>query len=688
MAIIKILKFYSGIPREMDTTNDDIAAKTFVVGGPSGTALTKANLDTLIGGNTDASSLHNHDTRYYTKAQTDAQITAAAPTATQVSYNNTTSGLTGTNVQTAIDQLDSRLDATEIVANGAIPLTQKGAINGVASLDSGGKVPIAQLPNSILEYVGTYNASTNTPSLSDYADATAAATHVGDVYKVSVAGTRNFGSGAITFVAGDYAIVNSLGKFELAHAGSDAVNSVNGFAGVVVLTTDNVNEGTVNLYYTDARAQAATITQSITSGLTTKAPSSDAVFTALAGKANTALSNLATTAINVDLKPGSTGINVGAPSGTTFQYFYADRGFTVSAGGSLLGPNQGITAPDGTTPSINVRGNGSAPSAITSQDTFGASNSQNVLVQSGNPVNGNSGDIKIRSGIPTGTGTRGKVTLDGASIDVSSKQIINVATPSLSTDAANKGYVDSNAANKTLSNLSAPTAVNQDLLPATSNTYNLGNGTKYWYAVTTGITATNSITTPAGNGSINIDNDLNVRFGAVINMNSANINNLADPTTAQQAATKAYTDAAVAPVIAAAYLETFTSGEVFALHDLLVVRRDGSNNPRVYKASSAAADNADFNDNGRWEVIGYALAASTASGQSISVQKAGKLTLTFETTPVAADIGKTVFLSTTQGQAVVGIAPTASGSGIVALGRLVSATQIEFHFCQLRGVNG
>lgn len=50
------------------------------------------------------------------------------------------------------------------------------------------------------------------------------------------------------------------------------------------LTTDEVPEGIVNLYFTAARAQAAAVQNSITSGNTIQAPSEDAVFNALAGK--------------------------------------------------------------------------------------------------------------------------------------------------------------------------------------------------------------------------------------------------------------------------------------------------------------------------------------------------------------------------------------------------------------------
>ena len=39
--------------------------------------------------------------------------------------------------------------------------------NGIATLDADGKVPLTQIPNSLLQYQGTWNASTNTPSHSN-----------------------------------------------------------------------------------------------------------------------------------------------------------------------------------------------------------------------------------------------------------------------------------------------------------------------------------------------------------------------------------------------------------------------------------------------------------------------------------------------------------------------------------------
>jgi hypothetical protein len=133
------------------------------------------------------------------------------------------------------DQLDDKIDSSE-----------KGAANGVATLDGSGKVPVSQLPNAIMEYQGTWDASTNSPTL---ADGTGSA---GDVYRVTVAGTQFTPS--IAFDVGDYAIYNGT-KWEKADM-TDAVASVNGFTGVVVLDTDDVAEGT-NKYFSDELAQDA-----------------------------------------------------------------------------------------------------------------------------------------------------------------------------------------------------------------------------------------------------------------------------------------------------------------------------------------------------------------------------------------------------------------------------------------------
>jgi hypothetical protein len=129
-----------------------------------------------------------------------------------------------------------------------IPLTQKAAANGVATLDGTGKIPSAQLPVSATEYLGAWNASTNTPTLADGTGTN------GDFYRVSVGGTQDLGSGNVTFAAGDIVIYNGTIWQDI--PSEDLVQSVNGFQGVVVLTTSDIAEGT-NEYFTDEKAQDA-----------------------------------------------------------------------------------------------------------------------------------------------------------------------------------------------------------------------------------------------------------------------------------------------------------------------------------------------------------------------------------------------------------------------------------------------
>ena len=76
--------------------------------------------------------------------------------------------------------------------------------NGVPKLDVNGKILVSQLPNSVMEYKGTWNISTNTPTLVNGTG------NQGDVYLVegaAVGGTSfNFGAGSILFFNGDQAI--------------------------------------------------------------------------------------------------------------------------------------------------------------------------------------------------------------------------------------------------------------------------------------------------------------------------------------------------------------------------------------------------------------------------------------------------------------------------------------------------
>jgi hypothetical protein len=96
-------------------------------------------------------------------------------------------------------------------------------------------------------YQGTWNASTNTPTL------TSSVGTKGHYYVVSVAGSTNL-NGVTDWKLGDWAIFNGSTWEKVDN--TDSVVSVNGYTGAVVLTTSDVAEGT-RLYYTDTRARAS-----------------------------------------------------------------------------------------------------------------------------------------------------------------------------------------------------------------------------------------------------------------------------------------------------------------------------------------------------------------------------------------------------------------------------------------------
>ena len=275
------------------------------------------------------------------------------------------------------------------VSGQALTFDQIGANSGVAGLDSGGKIPSGQLPNSVMQYQATFNPSTHLPNLQNtgaaikavkvvqgltyaakaagalgnltsityvnggvsqsltvgvvdkaitvnlatdgggvatstaddvktavegygaaaalvditgtgavaliaasqvYLVGGADAANAGDVYKATAVGSHDFGSGAIAFVIGDYAIYNNLGVWELSHSGADAVISVDGQTSAVVLSSvysaigHSHATGDITNFATDVKSAA--VANSITDGVTDVAPSQNAVFDALALKAD------------------------------------------------------------------------------------------------------------------------------------------------------------------------------------------------------------------------------------------------------------------------------------------------------------------------------------------------------------------------------------------------------------------
>jgi hypothetical protein len=181
---------------------------------------------------------------------------------------------TGTTPMTA----SATIPNTDITGLGTASTKDAGAANGVATLDAGGKVPVSELPAAVLgalSYQGTWDASTNTPTL------TSSVGSKGYYYVVSVAGNTNL-NGITDWLVGDWAVFN--GSIWQKVDNTETVTSVNGQIGAVVLTTTNIAEGT-NLYYTDVRARASNSAgtgisyDSITGVITNAAPDQTVVLT-------------------------------------------------------------------------------------------------------------------------------------------------------------------------------------------------------------------------------------------------------------------------------------------------------------------------------------------------------------------------------------------------------------------------
>lgn len=133
------------------------------------------------------------ETKIATGAVTDNKI-ATGISATKLADGSVT--------DTEFQYLDGVTGPIQTQLNAKIESSEKGAANGVATLDAGGKIPAAQLPNSVMDYQGSWNASTNSPTLANGTG------NAGDVYRVSVAGTQNLGAGNISFEIGDLVIYN------------------------------------------------------------------------------------------------------------------------------------------------------------------------------------------------------------------------------------------------------------------------------------------------------------------------------------------------------------------------------------------------------------------------------------------------------------------------------------------------
>jgi hypothetical protein len=164
----------TGVTIAADGTISSTDAVTSVAGRTGAVVLTKTDVGLPLADNTaDATKV----------VASSAKLTTPR-TINGVAFDGTA------NVTIPVASADAAL--YEKVAN-------KGVANGYAALDATTRLPAAQLPLPAVEYKGTWNATTNSPTLANGVG------NMGDMYRVSTAGTQlgvTVGVGDVVFYDG------------------------------------------------------------------------------------------------------------------------------------------------------------------------------------------------------------------------------------------------------------------------------------------------------------------------------------------------------------------------------------------------------------------------------------------------------------------------------------------------------
>jgi len=312
----------------------------------------------------------------YVKGNGTANMTAAA----------TIPNTDVTGLGTMSTQNSNNISVTGGTMNGVtisdyVATAQKGVANGVATLDGAGTVPTSQLPAAVLgalNYQGTWNASTNIPTL------VSSVGTKGYYYVVSVAGSTNL-NGVTDWQVGDWAVYNGSAWQKIDN--TDSVTSVNGFTGAVVLTTTDVAEGT-NQYFTTARART-----SVSAG------------TGISYDSGTGVITNSSPSLGGDVVgPSSATDNAIARYDTTTGKLLQNSVVTIGDTGATTGITTLSASTSLTTPIVQASNSGGLSlknSAGTTQISMGAGGGDNASINVSTNINGANAQIDIS---PTGTG--------------------------------------------------------------------------------------------------------------------------------------------------------------------------------------------------------------------------------------------------------------------------------------------
>jgi hypothetical protein len=360
----------------------------------------------------------------------------------------------------------STIPNTDVTGLGTASTKDAGSALGVATLDAGGTVPLSQIPASIqggVSYQGTWNAATNTPTLSNGVGTK------GYYYVVSVAGSTNL-DGITAWNVGDWAIFNGTVWQKVDN--TDAVTSVNGYTGTVVLTnTDISGFGTMSTQNANAVAITGGTINGTTIGATTA--TTGAFTTATASTSVTTPIVQATNSGGLSLKnsAGTTQISMGGGGGDNVS---------INVATNINGTNAQIDiSPTGTGHvHINPTGTGSVeikPTNVGTMDniTIGATTPRAIT---GTTVTATtfSGSGASLTSIPNSALTNSAITINGTSTSLGGSISVGTVTSVTGTSPV----VSSGGNTPAISMPAATTSVSGYLTSTDWNTFNSkGSGT-------------------------------------------------------------------------------------------------------------------------------------------------------------------------------------------------------------------
>ena len=320
------------------------------------------------------------------------EATGSGPGATSVTLTN--SAVIG-KVLTGLTVTSGSVVATDSI------LQAFGKVQGQINALAGGLI-----------FQGTWNANTNTPTI------TSGVGSLGYFYIVNVAGNTTI-DGNTNWQVGDWILFDGTVWQKVDN--TDAVTSVNGFTGAVVLTTTNISEGT-NLYYTDARARQAI-------SLTTTGSSGAATYSNVTGILNVPQYTLS----GLGGVPTTRTLTI---NGTAYD-LSADRSWSVgsvtlvNASGPLF-----VSGTPSVTPTIGIfQANSTTNGYLSSTDWNTFNNKQNAITLTTTGSSGSATFVGATLNIPNYTlsGLGGvpdsrTLTINGTSYDLTTNRTWSVGT--------------------------------------------------------------------------------------------------------------------------------------------------------------------------------------------------------------------------------------------------------------------